>query len=112
MLLDEPNSHLDFCNQHKMMGMIRRTVKERGVTALVTLHDPNLALHYCDEVLMLKGGRIVAAGPAEEIMRDEHLKNGLGDNIRMDVTVGGMRIVVPRNVYGENGEEGGGENAL
>ena len=66
MLLDEPNSHLDFSNQHRMMGLMRDMVKKRGVTALISLHDPNLTLHYCDQVVMLKEGRVIAQGPTDE----------------------------------------------
>jgi iron complex transport system ATP-binding protein len=98
MLLDEPNSHLDFCNQHRMMELIRDVVKKRGATALITLHDPNLALHYCDYAIMLKEGRLIAAGPTEEVMQDHTLRAALGDNIRIDATSDGVPIVVPRNV--------------
>jgi iron complex transport system ATP-binding protein len=101
MLLDEPNSHLDFPNQHRMMGLIRRVVKERGVTALITLHDPNLALYYSDDVVMLKEGRVVASGPTGEIMEDRHLMAVLGDNVMLDRTLSGNRVVVPRNVNGD-----------
>jgi iron complex transport system ATP-binding protein len=101
MLLDEPNSHLDFCNQHRMMGLIRQIVKERGVTALITLHDPNLALYYCDEVVLLREGRLVAGGPTHEIMKDQYLRLALGDNIHRDETMNGVQVVVPRNVTGE-----------
>jgi iron complex transport system ATP-binding protein len=98
ILLDEPNSHLDFSNQHKMMGLIRRFVKERGVTALISLHDPNLALYYSDDVVMLKKGRVVAAGPAVEIMDDIHLREAIGVNLMLDRTASGVRVVVPRNI--------------
>lgn len=97
MLLDEPNSHLDFCNQHRMMELISNVVKKRGATALITLHDPNLALHYCDHVIMLKKGRLIAAGPTGEVMEDGTLRMALGDNIRIDSTTGGVSVVVPRN---------------
>jgi iron complex transport system ATP-binding protein len=102
MLLDEPNSHLDFCNQHRMMNLIRQIVKERGVTALITLHDPNLALYYCDEVVMLREGHLVAGGPTQEIMKDHYLRLALGDNIQRDETINGVQVVVPRNVAGES----------
>jgi iron complex transport system ATP-binding protein len=100
MLLDEPNSHLDFANQHRIMERVRKTVKEKGVTAVITLHDPNLALCYCDDVLMLKDGKVVAAGPTSEMMSNEYLTVGLGDNIMVDTTMGGMKVVVPRQVKG------------
>jgi iron complex transport system ATP-binding protein len=98
MLLDEPNSHLDFSNQHKTMGLMRRFVKERGVTALISLHDPNLALSYADDAVMLKQGRVVAAGPAAEVMDDEHLREAIGGNLMLDRTVSGVRVVVPRDI--------------
>ena len=96
MLLDEPNSHLDFPNQHMMMNLMRRFVSERGVTALITLHDPNLALQYCDDVVMLREGRVVASGPTTEILDDVHLREVLGGGIVMERTESGGRVVVPR----------------
>jgi iron complex transport system ATP-binding protein len=96
MLLDEPNSHLDFSNQHRMMGLMREIVKKRGLTALITLHDPNLALYYCDHVAMLQEGRVVAHGPTGEVMEDQILRQVLGENIQTDRTIGGLQVVTPR----------------
>ncbi|MEN6390066.1 MAG: ABC transporter ATP-binding protein [Syntrophomonas sp.] len=98
MLLDEPNSHLDFCNQHRMMELMKEVVKERGVTALVTLHDPNLALYYCDEIIMLKDGRVVEHGPSLTVMTDANLRRALGDNISIEDTLVGLQVVLPRNL--------------
>lgn len=97
MLLDEPNSHLDFSNQHRMMKLVRQIVKLRGVTVLVTLHDPNLTLLYCDEVIMLKKGRVVTRGPVNEVINDVNLTLVYGDNIRIDRTTSGLPVVVPEN---------------
>lgn len=102
MLLDEPNSHLDFSNQHRMMVLMRKVVKERGATALISLHDPNLALHYADDVVMLGMGKVIAAGPAGEFLDDLHLRAAIGENLMLDRTVTGRRVVVPRNVPGNN----------
>jgi iron complex transport system ATP-binding protein len=96
MLLDEPNSHLDFSNQHRMMGLMRKMVKKRGVTALISLHDPNLTLYYCDQVAMLKEGRIVAHGPTGDVMEDRMLQQVLGENIQTDLTVKGLQVVTPK----------------
>lgn len=97
MLLDEPNSHLDFRNQHRIMELMRQIVKLRGVTVLVTLHDPNLALMYCDEAIMLKEGQVVARGPVNEVINDANLTIVYGDNIRTDCTTSGLSVVVPKN---------------
>lgn len=97
MLLDEPNSHLDFSNQHRTMGLMRRFVKERGVTALISLHDPNLALYYADDVVMLRQGRVVAMGEAGALLDDSHLRAAIGDNLMLDTTLSGVRVVIPRD---------------
>ena len=91
MLLDEPNAHLDFSNQHRMMEMMRAVVKRRGATALISLHDPNLTLHYCDRPVMLKKGRVVAQGPTGAVMKESILRDVLGENIQTDVTIGGLQ---------------------
>jgi iron complex transport system ATP-binding protein len=101
MLLDEPNSHLDFSNQHKTMSLMRRFVKERAVTALISLHDPNLALYYADDAVLLKEGRVVAAGPAETVLDDARLREAIGANLMLERTVSGLRVVVPRDVSAE-----------
>lgn len=100
MLLDEPNTHLDFSNQHTIMELMREVVKKRGVTALITLHDPNLSLYYCDRVAMMKKGRIVADGPTQDVMNDRILQEVLGENIQTEYTRDGRRVVTPlgRNI--------------
>ena len=79
------------------MELIREVARKHGKTALITLHDPNLALHYCDRVIMLKEGRLVTAGPTGETMQDHTLRMALGDNVRIDATTDGLPIVVRRN---------------
>jgi iron complex transport system ATP-binding protein len=96
MLLDEPNAHLDFSNQHRIMKLMRELVKKRGVTALISLHDPNLTLYYCDHVAMLKEGRIIAHGSTREVMEDRILQRTLGENIQTDLTVKGLPVVTPK----------------
>jgi iron complex transport system ATP-binding protein len=98
MLLDEPTAHLDFANQHKMMGLIRQVVRTRGATALVTLHDPNLALHYCDMAVMLEDGKVVSCGAVQEVITDTNLHRVLGDNIQLDMTQLGYSVVIPKQV--------------
>lgn len=96
MLLDEPNAHLDFSNQHAIMKLMRDVVKKRDVTALITLHDPNLTLYYCDKVAMLKDGSVAAYGQSEEIMKDKILQEVLGENIQIEITQTGRRVATPR----------------
>lgn len=59
LLLDEPESALDFNYRYRMLDVIRSWVSHDSRLALVALHDPMLALNYCDELLLLKGGRSI-----------------------------------------------------
>ena len=56
LLLDEPESALDFRYRYRMLELIRRWVSENRNAAVVTLHDPGLALNDCDRLLLLKDG--------------------------------------------------------
>lgn len=58
MLLDEPSSSLDFVNCHHVLKLVRELVRENEHAGLITMHDPNLALKWCDRILLLKDGKI------------------------------------------------------
>lgn len=60
LILDEPTSSLDINNQRNIMDTLHHMVKKKGLTVLVTLHDPNLALEYADDIIILKKGHVVA----------------------------------------------------
>lgn len=59
LLLDEPESALDFRFRHLMLDMLRSWIKENRSGALVTLHDPMLALNYCDQLLLFLDGVLI-----------------------------------------------------
>lgn len=59
LLLDEPESALDFRFRYQMLELLRRWLSEGPRAAIVTLHDPSLALDSCDRLLLLKEGRIL-----------------------------------------------------
>lgn len=60
LLLDEPESALDFHFRYRMLALIRKWNKETGSTALISLHDPMLALNSCDSLLLLSNGCIAS----------------------------------------------------
>ncbi len=70
ILLDEPTNHLDVHAQLAALELVHRTASQ-GTTALVALHDLNLAAAYCDHVVLLAGGRVVAAGDVREVLVPE-----------------------------------------
>lgn len=64
MVLDEPTNHLDLRHQLDVL----RLVRQLGFTALIALHDLNLAAAFCDRVCVLKAGRVVALGSPTEVL--------------------------------------------
>ncbi len=70
LLLDEPTSSLDLHNQHQVLSEVRKICSEMGITALVIIHDLNLALRFCDCFLMLRDGRVDSFGGSEIVNRE------------------------------------------
>jgi iron complex transport system ATP-binding protein len=62
LMFDEPTSNLDLKNQLEVIGIIKNIVKERQISAIVTMHDLNMAFRFADKFLFLKGGKIFDAG--------------------------------------------------
>lgn len=61
LLLDEPESALDFQFRHRTLGTLRGWLSEGERCGIVTLHDPTLALNFCDELLLLSGGGLLGS---------------------------------------------------
>lgn len=73
LLLDEPTNHLDIRYQHEVLDLVRHLAQHHATAVVVVLHDLNLAARYCDDLVLLERGRVAAAGPADEVLRPEHL---------------------------------------
>ncbi|MBM3458892.1 MAG: ABC transporter ATP-binding protein, partial [Armatimonadetes bacterium] len=74
LLLDEATANLDLRHQVGMLSLVQGLIADRGLTVLATLHDPNLAGRFFQQLFVLHGGRIVAAGSPGEILRPEVLE--------------------------------------
>ncbi|MGN0098099.1 MAG: ABC transporter ATP-binding protein [Candidatus Methanomethylophilaceae archaeon] len=70
LILDEPTNNLDIANQHITMHAILDAVSSRGMCTIMTMHDINLAVHYSDKFLFIKGGGVFAYGGPEIITED------------------------------------------
>lgn len=74
LLLDEPTSNLDIRHQLEVMDTIRNLVKERALAAIVAIHDLNLANRYSDKILLMKNGRIIAAGNPSSVLTEDNIR--------------------------------------
>ncbi len=73
LLLDEPTAHLDIGQQAATMELLESASSERSLTVLVAMHDLTLAARYCQRLVMLSQGRLIAEGRPEEVLREELL---------------------------------------
>jgi iron complex transport system ATP-binding protein len=68
LLLDEPTSHLDIGHQARVLDLVRKLNRDRGLTVLVVLHDLNLASQYCDRIFLLSDGVLWKDGTPDEVL--------------------------------------------
>jgi len=73
LLLDEPIAALDVAHQVEVLRLLKRLSTEKGVASVVVIHEINMAARFCDRILALKNGRLIAHAPPGEIMRPEKL---------------------------------------
>ena len=78
MILDEPTSALDIAHQVDVLALVHRLSQQRGLTVIAVLHDINMAARYCDYLVALRGGEMIAQGTPAELMRSETLEQIYG----------------------------------
>lgn len=72
VLMDEPTANLDFGNQALILDEVAR-LKAAGTAVLFTTHHPDHALRIADRVVMLRAGRVQAAGATDAVVNSENL---------------------------------------
>ncbi|WP_294263355.1 heme ABC transporter ATP-binding protein [uncultured Chryseobacterium sp.] len=74
LFLDEPLNNLDVKHQYKVLETIKEFTQKAN-SAVVVLHDLNLAAQYADKILLMKSGRAAAYGTPEEVFTAENISN-------------------------------------
>ncbi|GAA0959035.1 hypothetical protein GCM10009558_077520 [Virgisporangium aurantiacum] len=73
LLLDEPTSALDIGHQQDVLDLVDDLRRDRNLAVLATMHDLSVAGEYADRMVLMAGGRVVAAGPPAEVLTEELL---------------------------------------
>jgi iron complex transport system ATP-binding protein len=96
LLLDEPASFLDVRHQVELYDLVRELCEESGVAVLTVLHDLNLAAEYCDRIVLLREGRVLAAGATADTFTYANLTRTFDTDIYVDVNdLTGSLLAVP-----------------
>jgi iron complex transport system ATP-binding protein len=95
ILLDEPTANLDLTHQYEALELVRQFTRSGGA-ALAAIHDLSLAARFCDRLLLLSEGRVMAAGPPDEVITEGNLARhfALRSRVWRDEETGGL-IVYP-----------------
>ncbi|WP_337270797.1 ABC transporter ATP-binding protein [Oryzifoliimicrobium ureilyticus] len=80
LFLDEPTNHLDVQHQIALMKL----VCDLPITSIIALHDLNHAAMFCDELIILQNGRLVAAGTPDDVLTEGLLKTVFAINAKVE----------------------------
>jgi len=80
IILDEPTNHLDIGYQYQVMSIL----KKQAVTVFASVHDLNIALYYCDRVILMDQGEIVARGKPDQVITSEMVRRVFNINARVE----------------------------
>jgi len=101
LLLDEPTAALDVGRQQQVLELVDELRTRRGLTVLSTMHDLTLAGQYADRLLLLDGGKLVAAGPAREVLTRSLITEHYGAEVALvDMPDSGFVVVPVRGTIG------------
>jgi iron complex transport system ATP-binding protein len=94
--MDEPTSALDLGRRVEALELIDELRVERSLTVVSAVHDLTLAGQFADRLLLLAGGRAVAAGPPDDVLRDDMLQPHFGPGVRVLRTDAGLVVMAER----------------
>ena len=96
LLLDEPTSALDLGRRVEALELVDEIRAERSLTVLSAVHDLTLAGQFADRLLLLDGGRTVAAGPPDRVLRADLLQPVFGPGLRVLRSNGSLVVLAER----------------
>ena len=74
LILDEATSNLDIRHTVSFLATVKELSRTQGITIISAMHDLNLASMFCDEILMMKNGKILAGGSVDRVLTEENIE--------------------------------------
>lgn len=97
LLLDEPTLSLDLSHQILLFEIIQKLHREEGLTVVVATHELNLAGRFLDRLVLMKGGKIFAAGAPKKVLTPKNIRAVLDVEVDQLNHKGGISYFVPKN---------------
>ena len=96
MLVDEPTAHLDIRYTLEVMQYFKDLIRrEKDMSIIIAAHDLNSVAKYCDRIIMMRKGQIIACGTPKEVITPENIEKVYG--VKADVIYhDGEIVMIPR----------------
>jgi len=94
LLLDEPTSHLDLANKQRALQMLCQ-LRHDGKTVIFTTHDPNVAGATADQIVLMRQGRILAAGATASVLKADLLSATYGIPVEVTCVQDKVLVITP-----------------
>jgi iron complex transport system ATP-binding protein len=107
LLLDEPTTGLDVGHQQQVLELVERVGDQLDLTVVGAMHDLTVAGQFADQLVLLDGGRVVAAGPARAVLTEPVIRRHYHASVRVLEDPGGGVVVVPARRAGHDGAPAG-----
>lgn len=91
LILDEPTNFLDVKHQLEVCQMLQKLKAQKAISVIAVFHDLNLAALYCDELVVLKAGKVVTQGIPKDVFNAKLLRNVFDAEVYVDVFSGTQR---------------------
>ncbi len=95
LFLDECTSSLDLAHQHQVFDVVSKVVKSQNISAIIVLHDLNLAAQYSDKLVLMKQGEIVNQGSVGEVLQEDSISEVYGYPVSIIPHPKGWPMVIP-----------------
>ena len=102
LLLDEPTANLDVKHQLDVLEMAAALAHEEGLGVIAAIHDLNLAAHFCDRLVLLEEGRVLADSAPEAVLTPQNLEDAfeVQAQVYRDPFTQGLRLSLTRHGNG------------
>jgi iron complex transport system ATP-binding protein len=100
LLLDEPTTFLDLAAQIEMLDLVREMNKEQNRSVVMVLHDLNMAARYCDFLIVMKEGEVIASGTPRAVITEDLLRDvfEIEGTVLRDPKTGAPVVIPERSV--------------
>lgn len=95
LLLDEPLSALDIAHQIGMLNLIKKLSQELNLGVIIVIHDINMAARFCDLIVALHSGKMIAQGSVKQVFTEHKLNQICGITMHITTHPSGYPVAMP-----------------